>query len=411
MSKVVELYKNVQKELDADPHIKYEVVVALSKIINKVFTASLNSTDGFCYKFNIPVIEVMRLYDVLKLDIKEVQKAFAHDWAFPDNAYMYNDPYYLVLLLLTYYGIVEDNKKLASDSLLILMLKIWNGRKQKFLPYCNPDIMRHVVEKMMNNRHLLRKYDTPILLLQQYFVPSLLEKYGNQAKESPNKMQNLFSQSWARVDQLFAQNRIIDVNTGQSIGQGGILPLYKKAKEDGAKIGTSSINIKGEEGEPSFDEYGTTSVHDEIAKSITDYITLNPSPKYTDTFINTISDYTHVSKKLIAEMLKAMHNHLFYDHIHDLITLILARTNISNKNDICSSSFINNIKRQIISSKNNTDVKRLQDVLHNFTNMILKNTADVELTNYSNVHRMQIRNVIIYGLVFNMRKSICNQIV
>ena len=60
------------------------------------------------------------------------------------------------------------------------------------LPYCNPNIMRYVIQNMLSNKFHASKHDSPLSLLANYFVPTLLQKYAPEIKTDPAKLKNIF---------------------------------------------------------------------------------------------------------------------------------------------------------------------------------------------------------------------------
>ena len=132
--------------------------------------------------------------------------------------------------------------------------------------------------------------------------------------------------------------------------------------------------------------------------------------KYKLSNINEVNKYTKVSTKVIEGMLKAMHSHKYYDLIHDSLGLILSRTNITDKNDICKKEFMINVKRSIISSKNTEDVRKIQELLFGITKRVFEDMK-LDITRYGRAQQMQICNVILYGLVYNLKKTNCQGVV
>ena len=116
-----------------------------------------------------------------------------------------------------------------------------------------------------------------------------------------------------------------------------------------------------------------------------------------------INKDTKVSVVVVERILMSMHDYNLYSLIYDIISLILRRTDTNDKSDICKPNFFEMVKRYVISSKNNVDVRKIQTLI----NELLIN-AGINYTKYSNVQQIQIRNVVIYGLYNNLKKSICH---
>jgi hypothetical protein len=407
VSKIVELAKTI------DPVMKKgaedSIYSDLSKVIAQAYTQIMSSDEGFCFKFTIPMTIVMKFFDKLGLDEKVVNQAFAQEWGHPDNARMFNDPYYQILSLLIYWGLVNKKENLTKNALVLILMKLWNGRKHKYLKFCDKRVMKYVVTHMTNNKHGVSKYETPLTLIKDYYTPTLLEKYAPEILSSPVKLKRLFEQAHTRIRQIFVFNMRKNVETGKSEATGGLLPMYMKARQEGMQM-TSQI-VKGDgDDEPGFEEYSTTSNRDEIASTVTDNITMNTVPQYPQALISMINSSTKVSAKVIEKILVSIHNHKYYDMIHDLIGLILSRTNVNDKNEICKSDYILNLKKNVISSKNNEEANKIQSVLNLILEDIFKNVLGFTFNNYSNVQKIQIRNVVIYGIHHNLRKSICKGI-
>jgi len=408
VSKVIEVYNQLDKTLGSDRNLINQLFIELSRIVSAAYNQSMTSSDeGYCFKFTLPITAVNKIYFLLKLDENVVGKAFQTDWNIPSEAIMYNDSYYHILLLIIYYGLKNKNELLVKHSLCILLMKIWNGRKAKYIKFCDKRVMNYVVTHMVNNKHLVTKYDSPMTLISEYFVPTLISKYSDGILRNPAiQLKQLFMQAWGRVNQMFVFNMRTNMTTGEKEAQGGLLPLYMKAKQENLYVSTPTI-MTGEEEEPEFDQYSTMHNRDDLVTGTTDYITMNAHPQYTPLFIADANKYTKVSIKIIEKMLIAMHNHKYYDIIHDIISIILSRVSVVDKNDICKPEFINNVRRTVISSKNTGEIKSIQRLLDNLVSDIFKESLGIDFIKYSNVQQIQIRNVVIYGLIYNLKKCNC----
>ena len=409
MSKVVEVFNTLQMNLRSDPSKKQSAYIELSKIISSAYTQSMGSDEGFCFKFNLPLTQVNKLFSIVDIDPQDLDDAFTSDWKLPirkEEARMYHDSYYQILLLLVFYGIKERDPKFSDNAMLVFLFKVWNGRKTRYLKFCDKNVMKYVVSNMCNNRHLFAKFDSPLSLLKDHFVPTLLKKYGPMASRDPKKLQALFSQSWVRINQIFAQSFRTDIKSGKKYAQAGILPMYMEAKKQGWSMGSTSISGVDEEG-PAFDEYTTTSNRDEIITTTCDAITMNPNPRYSQDFINQLNKIYKVKKATIEQILKALHDHRFHDYHHDILSIILARTNVTQKSDICSPNYQSLIKKNIISSKNNVDARKVQKLCNMLLESIFKERLQLNFKVYSNVLQIQLRSIVINGIVHNLRANVC----
>lgn len=400
MSAIKEVYKDVENSLKSTK-TENHVFTTLTKIISNAYMQVMSSEDGYCFKFTLPISTINRLYTDLNIDQQKVSDAFMKDWG-PKLTSMHQDSYYQMLLLLIYYGIQNDRKYLADNALMVILMKIWNGRKHTFFKFCNPKIMNYVINNMTSSRHNVSKYPNPVSLLKDYFVPTLMKKYQPEIKNDITKVKRLFEQCYSRVYELFVQNPRFNIDTGKNEAQGGLLPLYMKAKKEGLYMQSSTTDDDSQ-----FGDYASSSNREKITQYVVDGITMSPNPQYPNTIVQNINKSTKVSNKIITSILKELHNHKYYDHLTDIISLILSKTNVVDKTDICNPNFKSNIRKNIISSKNNADIKKLQQLINSLLDVILPKIVGTELNQYSNVHQLQIRNVIIYGLEYNLVKTMC----
>jgi hypothetical protein len=381
------------------------VYTELSKMVTNAYTSNMASDESFCFKFNIPLAGVNNLYKILNLNPIEVGLIYKADWGNILTA-MHKDPYYQILLLLVYHGVIQKKDAFARNALMVLMLKIWNGRKSHFFKFCDKRVMKYVIAAMLTNRHHTSKFENPVTLLKDHFVPTILEKYAPEVRNDISKLKRLFEQTFARVVQIFAQNKRTNLQTGKPEAQGGLLPLYMKARSEGLYLSTPNASAGEEGGAPGFEEFETTHNRDEIVSKTTDFIIMNKI-SYPTSLISEINQKTNVSSKIIDQILTSLHDHSNFEVIQNLIVLILSRCNISSIGDICKSEFSANIQKNVISSKNNEETNKIQRLVDILLEKVFREKLQIRFDNYSVVHKIKIRNVIIFALEYNLFRVNC----
>lgn len=408
---VDKIYDHINTIISNDPKVEAKIFSELLKCISPAYDA-VSSDEGYCYKFNLPTNIVLNLFNILDLNPKEVENDLAEDWEVPPSAKMYRDSYYQILLCLIYYGILKNKKALIENCTLILFFKLWNGRKAKWFSYCDKNIMKYVVSHLCTNKHIFSKYDNPFSMIKDYFVKTLLSKYSDEIKKNPAKLKYFFSQCWARIDRLFAYNFRTDLATGQKKAQGGLLPLYMAAKEQGMSIstlsGSSIMSMDGEE-QSAFDEYSSIHNREEIVNTTCDHITMSVKPVYSQEFIDDLRTTYKVKSELISNILQEMHNHKYYEDLRDIVIIILSKTNIQQKHDICIPTYYFEVKKTILSSKNTIDTKKIKAASDNILKNIFED-LNLDHSTYSDVYKIRIRAVLINGIVYNMKKVNCNNL-
>ncbi len=423
---ISKLIKHIENEIYTTTGLERKIQTYIGSLVTSAYRVAMASTDGYCLKFPLPASAVMGLFKILNLDKVDVEKEFRKSWLYPSaNTRMYSDPYYHILLLLAYYGLKHKREIIVNHAMFLIFIKIWNGRKSEFLNYCDVRVMKYVITHMLSQKHKFAVYDSPLSLISNYFVPTLIKKYGPEVMKDEKKLKILFSQSWSRVRQMFANTPGGPINpkTKKRNYQKGIVPLYYEAHRGGYLVSNPYIHTDDDNPQAGIDQYATTHIRDEIAETTTDFITSNRKQIYPVAFISQINKETKVSTKILNKIFQAIHNHKFYDNIHELYITMLSKVNITDKLEVCKSSFMLNIKQKVISSKNNHEARRIQKILDIMLVDIIQNDIGTiqrenrktkqiieiqpNFNKYSNVQKIQIRKAVILALIFLLKKNIC----
>jgi hypothetical protein len=161
VSGILDISKKIETNLLMDRSLEQKVFVELSKMVSSAYQHAMHQTElSYCFKFNLPFSAVTkRLYKLLDISNEEVFAAFKKDWG--TNAmknHMHKDPYYQMLLLLIYYGIKNKKPQITENALFILLMKMWNGRRERYIKFCDPKIMNYVVSTL-NKKHKAGRHE------------------------------------------------------------------------------------------------------------------------------------------------------------------------------------------------------------------------------------------------------------
>ena len=410
-SKIDVVLNDLRNHFKTTSDSEQKLKVELENIIRKVYVDSINQNKGYCISFKNVETDVLNLYTQLDLDQPKVSAAFATDWVIPSTAYMANNPYYHVLLLIILHCIHTRNIKIANDAMTVFLLKTWNGRKTKFIPYCNIDTMRYVIANL-SGKFYARKYDSPLLMLSDKFAPTLIEKYKDRILRDSKQTKRIFDQAFVRIRQIFVQNMKPDLSAGgQSRASGGIAALYHEAKGKGYSISSPRVLSSNDENQMSTLEMYTSDSHEEAINNITTYIIINHNPVYSPQFTQYVS---RVSKNGIQSqieiLLKSIHNIRYQEYIKEILGLMFKQLPIFEKQELCSPRFYEIVKQKIISSKhspNVTQIKQIADLLlvEIFNNRI----KSVSYNDYSPPVRGKCRSIIFLGFAYNIQNYLCRK--
>jgi len=406
---ILTLNEKIEEVLLSDRTLEQKVFVELTKMISSAYQHAMQQTElNYCFKFNLPYAGVSkRLYKIIGITPEETFKGFKEDWgksAMTNN--MHKDSYYHILLLLMYYGLKNKKQQIVENSFFILLMKIWNGRREKYMPvYCDPKIMAYVISNM-NKKYITAKFDSPLFMLKDYFVPTLLKKYTSNILRNPGNnegLKRIFEQSWARIVQLWANNKQTNLKTGKSENIGGLLPLYMKAHQDGSAL----KSITGSDDDEA--SYMSVNEREIIANDISDFITTTNN-KYSQTYMNSLYRITNVNQKTIPILIDGLHDYSLFDDINDLVLLLLSRLNINDKQDICKFDIYSRMKKMVISSKNNIEVQKIRRLCNHILNKIfIKKQIDIKVEKMTLPSQGKIRNLILILILTNIKKLICHE--
>jgi len=409
-SQIDVVLKDLTNHFKTNRNAKQKLKVDLENIVRKVYVDSINQNKGYCISFKNVESDVLALYDSLGLDQPKVLDAYVKDWELPTNVYMARNPYYHILLTITTFALHQRYDKIATDAMTILLIKMWNGRKSKFIQYCNVDTMRYVVANL-SGKYYARKYDSPLLMISDKFSPSLVEKYRAQILRDSKQNKRLFDQSFGRIYQLFVQGMKPDITTGKSKATGGLATLYHAAKKSGYSISSPKILASNDDTNtgPSLDMY-TSDTHEESINNITTFIIVNNNPNYSDPFVKYVGTVLKNGKEeQIRLVMNSIHNIKYTEHIKEILGLMFKQLPVFEKSELCSVKFFSIVKQKIISSKHSPNVTQIKQIVDLLLDDIFRNKFHVSYNSYSTPVRGKCRTMIFMAFAYNIQKYICGK--
>ena len=410
MPSLQELYNTLNIKLHSDGALNRQVESQLIKTGSDLFLQMMSSDEGYCFSFFINITltkELMRLVDITP---EELTAVYLHEWGkAPLTNHMHSDPYYQFYLFMIYYYTMQKNEKLVNNCMVNILIKLWNGRKKKYIPYCNKDIMAYVVNYMTSKKHVVNKHSTPLELAQNYFTPTLLKKYGPAIKtRGAVGLKQIFEAAFSRMRQIFVFNPVVDMKTGKSVSTGGLRAMYKKAYDEGLSIKTLTMHDrKDDEQAISFSDYISINNLDDIIDKTVNKITTNPRPKYSAMFIDNLYKDYGIKKSTIQHILTSIHNYKYKDQLNNIYSIIFQQTRAISKNDVCSPNFTKAVNK-LLKSKNNKDINKLKKYNFELLSDVMKPYLKIKpLLSHSNNHLVQLHKLLVRGLIYNLRLAVC----
>jgi len=180
--------------------------------------------DYFLYPKKLPTL-MLKLFGLNERELKEEMKQFhLKDYS------VYDDIYYLTLMLGYLIGLDQDDPELRQYSLTLISVRIWNYYKMRFFPkVCNPDIARYVINYELQGNHTFKKHGTPFGYILKLSVPALEAKYPAEIAANPmdvyGGLKRIISTLRSRYNQLLK----------------GIAEAYYRSYKEGKKEAVGSL--------------------------------------------------------------------------------------------------------------------------------------------------------------------------
>jgi len=193
-----------------EPQLFMQLKQLLSLAAQKVAQQAINH-NTFCDIFTIPNKLPQQLLKLYGMTEKEFQAAMAKI-GFDFNR-MYKDIYYQTLTVAYLVGLDFDDKNIRRLSLLLIAIRIWNGRKYKSFPsFCDPDIAKYVLNYELKGNHTFKMTGhTPFEFLDAYSVPAVDDRYHDVIANNlnvPNRgLRLLIETMHSRINQVMRSMR------------------------------------------------------------------------------------------------------------------------------------------------------------------------------------------------------------
>ena len=395
MANIADLLKELQSKLRQHPSIKRDIYNLIDDVYNETIMQASHSTDGYCTRFKVSANRISSIYTMLDWRFEYVNSFFKGAWGFPKETVMAQYPPYQILLLLIAYGVFEHDDSFAQKCLFLLLAILWNGRLTTYIRYCNPDIMAYVVQYMVGKQSLVYKYESPLALLLDHFVPTIYQKYKSYILKDVNHgLKRLFAQSWARLRQVFYSRPSISLSSGSKGYISGLAPLYYKAHEEGKSIKA----VSGDTVEQTFTADKVRGMADEVVN-----VLVFNYPNYPDHFYNTVSQETLIKPSVLKQIAERLHDPQYTDIVKEITAALFRALEIEDKLDLCTKDVYDKGKYVLTRSRSKTALD-LQRLIDEKMNMLFHGTDIVNLP--ANL-KSQVRVAIFYFIMYHARKHYC----
>jgi len=200
----------VLERFNHDPQLLMQLKRLLVQSAQKIQQQSLNH-ETFCDTFQVPKTlpnELLKIYGMSEREMKQAMRKIG----FVEINRMYNDAYYQTLALAYLTGLEFDDENIRKMALLLIDIRIWNGRKMRAFPsFCDPDVARYVLNYVLKGNHTLKKVGSVFDYLDRYSIPAVDAKYSKTIPDNLDSytegLRKLIETNHSRFTQLFKSMR------------------------------------------------------------------------------------------------------------------------------------------------------------------------------------------------------------
>lgn len=376
-----------------DPQLFMKLKQYLSLAAQTIVQHSLNH-DTFCDGFQPPnklPNELLKLYGLTSKELKNALRKVGFD----ERNAMYDSTYYQTMVIAYLIGLEFDDENIRKMALLMMAIRIWNGRKKKSFPsFCDPDTARYVLNYVLQGNHTLKKAGSAFEYIDQYSIPQIDKKYAptiaNNLDNEREGLRKLIETIWSRYEQLFRSMRNAYYRTHQEGKKEIVSDKYSQQYGNGDMVEnkeTFSGNVER--------------LVDKIEKNsmLKKNILLKPESK------EIIKNRFNISDTGIKKVNDWIEDEDNQDELKYFYELILIELKPRNEMDICQYD-IPLLANKVTSSKKNPNLLKAKEVIDH----ILEEILGEKYNTYGAQSKFRFRSIISYGLTIHMKALLCKKI-
>lgn len=342
--------------------------------------------DYFLYPKKIPTL-LLKVYGINEREIKEEMKQFhLKDYS------VYDDIYYLTLMLAYLIGLDQDDAELRQYALTLISVRIWNYYKLRFFPKaCNPDIARYVINYELQGNHTFKKHGTPFGYILKLSVPALEAKYPAEIAANPMDvyagLKRIISTLRSRYNQLLK----------------GIAEAYYRSHAQGKKESVGALQKE------SFDSGSDMVEKNEhfsgIVERVSDKVSKNAVLKNKVLSKNPAKDFLYkkffISNQVIDKIDSWLDDEENEEDLKYFIELVIAGVRPKKEEEICELN-IEVLANRISSARKDENFQKAKELVAGITKAIFEKSGSL-----STQLDYRYRKIVMVSLITYIKILLC----
>lgn len=386
MHKLPKEIEFVTDKILADHDLYDELLKLLTAVVTKLNNDSL-SHSSFCDILKTPSDAfTKKLLTIYGLNDRQMLTAFAEIGFHPDSR-MYSNLYYQTLSLSYYIGARANDDLMRQLSIVLIYVKLFNGRKYKWFPNgCQEEIGHYLLNNIFRESHTFKKYPNPFLAITNYFAPTLDNKYKEYVLRDPGHptegIISILKNGWVRMDQVFT----------------GVKDHYYEAVKAGVKSSLAAdTGIGGKE----VDQLEFSKIEqlvDKISK-----VLIRSENILNAKDIEYLKEHYMISNVFIEKVNEFLNDSANDSDITNIYEVLFSVSKIQDETALCNMPVVSTVN-QISNAKGNVnEITKLKTYVDNLLSLIF--TGIMKSASQSQV--LKLRKVLLLIITLRGKRSLC----
>ena len=348
--------------------------------------------DTFCDYFKVPrklPTHLLKLYGINERELEHEFRQF-HLKDFK----IYNDPYYLTLMMAYLIGLDRDDGELRQYAIALIAPLIWNYYKLTYFPkVCDAEIARYVINYELKNNSTFKKFGSPFNYIMNLTIPQLEAKYPQEIASNPLDeyagLKRIITTLRSRFNQLLkliSQRYYLAYNEGK---REGTSTLYKKSYTDSNEMIEKNEHF--------------SNLTEKISDKILKIASLKKRVISTDPIRSLLYNKFYVGNQVLQKIDKYLDDEDNHDDLKYMIELLIAGIKPKSEEEICSMN-IEVLANRISSSKKDEYFIKLKALVNGI------NTTLFEEQNKSTQSEYRNRKILLLSILAYVKLLHCKRI-
>jgi hypothetical protein len=376
-----------------EPQLLMKLKQLLSIDAQKIMQDSINHSS-FCDRFQTPQRLPNQLLELYGTTAKELKVAM-RKIGFDERNDMYDSSYYQSFCVAYLIGLEFGDENIRKLALLMIAIRVWNGRKFKAFPkYCDPDIARYVLNYVLRGNHTLKKAGSAFEYIDGFNIPHIDKAYKDSIADNLNDdrkgLRKLIETEYSRFSQLFRSMRIAYYNTHAEGKKEITSDKYGQQYGDGDMV----------ESKESF-----TSNIERIIDKIEKNSMLKKNVIIKPESVKLLKERFNISEDGIRKINNWIEDDENSDELRYFYELVFTAMKVRTETDICQFDVVT-LAYKVTAAKKDKNLLKAKEVLDH----VLKEVLSSRYNTLGKANIYRLKNMIAFAFMIYAKSMFCKKL-